>query len=231
MLMWNSGAIVKKDGTPDHQNLLRLMGLGDSSELFEQTQLDENKAKLENKFFEELAQNPQAYQAFMDYSMQKTAAEQINAGLDQAAQMGEMVPPEAYEQVPPVQPGMPGVRDFQDHEVHLYHHNLFRKTSAYDELPPEIQKLIDAHVAEHEQILTAPMMAEMQMAQDQQSQQTQADQEGKEKDHQNAMTQKSADQEHNMAMKQTEHQNAMQKERLKVMGSLAGKAMPTQGGM
>src|SRR5690606_16077676 len=49
MTMWGAGAIVKKDGTPDPAKLLRLMGMGDSTELFEQEMLDTNNAKLENQ--------------------------------------------------------------------------------------------------------------------------------------------------------------------------------------
>lgn len=228
MLMWKSNAIVKKDGMPDHQTLLRLMGLGDSTELFEQTQLDENKAKLENKYFEDMAQNPQAYQEYMNYYTQSQTAEQINAGLDQAAQMGEMVPPDAYEQPPSPAPGMPNVRDFQDHEVHLYAHNLFRKSSAYDELPPEVQKLLDAHVAQHEQMLAAPMMAEMQMMQDQQNQQGAMAQQQTDQQAQAQSAQTQQAHQNQMQLKQTEHQNAMQKERLKVVGNLAGSQMKAQ---
>ncbi|MCQ6289420.1 hypothetical protein NPM03_33425, partial [Bacillus cereus] len=62
MTLWDKGAIVKKDGSPDPQALLKLMGMGDSNELFEMQQLDENKAKMENKQFEQIAQNPEALQ-------------------------------------------------------------------------------------------------------------------------------------------------------------------------
>ena len=57
MTLWDKGAIVKKDGSPDPQALLKLMGMGDSNELFEMQQLDENKAKMENKQFEQLAES------------------------------------------------------------------------------------------------------------------------------------------------------------------------------
>ena len=76
MTLWDKGAIVKKDGSPDPQALLKLMGMGDSNELFEMQQLDENKAKMENKQFEQLAQNPEALQLLQQYTMQEQQFEQ-----------------------------------------------------------------------------------------------------------------------------------------------------------
>ncbi|PEF60926.1 hypothetical protein CON35_28125, partial [Bacillus cereus] len=72
----------------------------------------------------------------------------------------------------------PQVRDFYDHEVHvymLYMHNAFRKSSVYDELPPEVQQLVDDHVRQHMDMLYAPMEAdrEQQMEQEQQMQEEQ----------------------------------------------------------
>ncbi|MFZ7807735.1 hypothetical protein ACO1DK_31025 [Bacillus thuringiensis] len=72
MTLWDKGAIVKKDGSPDPQALLKLMGMGDSNELFEMQQLDENKAKMENKQFEQLAQNPEALQLLQQYHHART---------------------------------------------------------------------------------------------------------------------------------------------------------------
>jgi hypothetical protein len=70
MLMWDKGAIVKKDGTPDPTTLLRMMGMGNSTELFEQHELDENNAKMEDRQFEDMAQDPQAMQMVQEYMMQ-----------------------------------------------------------------------------------------------------------------------------------------------------------------
>lgn len=48
---------------------------------------------------------------------------------------------------------MMDVHDFDNHMVHLSVHNKFRKTAAYEELPPEIQNVIAAHVKVHETMI------------------------------------------------------------------------------
>ncbi|MGQ7173078.1 hypothetical protein ACUOCP_48780, partial [Escherichia sp. R-CC3] len=50
--------------------------MGDSNELFEMQQLDENKAKMENKQFEQIAQNPEVLQLLQQYNMQEQQFEQ-----------------------------------------------------------------------------------------------------------------------------------------------------------
>jgi hypothetical protein len=175
MLMWQNGAIVKKDGTPDVNTFLRMMGMGDSTELFEQYELDENKAKLENRMFEKLAEDPQTLQMLEQYFIEYDAVteEVVAQGLP---------PEETKSFMPPLPKGLPIVRDFYDHEVHLIQHNNFRKTTTYEELPEPIQRFIDMHVAEHEQVLMAPQMQEQQMMQAQQQEQLASQQAGQEKE-------------------------------------------------
>jgi hypothetical protein len=156
MTLWKAGAIVKKDGSPDHETFLRLMGMGDSSELFEMNVLDENKAKLENKQFSDMMENPQALQVYQAYLQQKQIVDQHNQQMEMEAQNQGLAPDAIGElRIPDPEPpkGIPLIRDFQDHQIHLYYHNTFRKSNEYDELPYAIQKLVDAHVAEHEAML------------------------------------------------------------------------------
>lgn len=191
MLMWNSGAIVKKDGTPDPNTLLRMMGMGDSTELFEQHELDENKAKLENRIFGEIANDQQFMQAMKQYQQDMPQYEMFVQ--EQAANGHTPEEIQAAGAVAPTPPPMPGVivRDFQDHEIHIYNHNVFRKSSQYDELPPEAQAAVDAHVAEHEQMLMAPMMEQQQqqMKMQQQQAETTAQEADKNREHQRVMKQ------------------------------------------
>lgn len=213
MLMWNSGAIVKKDGTPDPTTLLRLMGMGDSTELFEQHELDENKAKLENRSFEEIVNDQQFLQSFQQY--------QVEMQQFQIAAQG--MPPEQLQAMgvqQPQAPQVPGVRvrDFQDHDVHIYNHNVFRKSHVYDELPPEVQELVDAHVAEHEQMLMAPMLEQQQ--QQMQMQQQQAEKTAQEAD---------KNREHQRTMKQDEISARMNQEAMKVEASLIAANMKNAG--
>ncbi|WP_374218589.1 hypothetical protein [Bacillus bingmayongensis] len=84
-------------------------------------------------------------------------------------------PMQAGMQLPQLSLETPKVHDFYDHEVHIYIHNAFRKSSLYDELPPEVQQLVDEHVKEHMDALNAPMEADkqQQMEQEQQMQEEQ----------------------------------------------------------
>lgn len=63
-------------------------------------------------------------------------------------------PPTAGEPV-----DIPQARDFEDHEVHIKRHNLFRKSVEYRLLPPPQAGAIDAHVAQHQQFLLAQVQA------------------------------------------------------------------------
>jgi hypothetical protein len=67
--LWKEGAFVDKNGQPDHQTFLRLLGLGDADAIFEETQLDENKAKSENKIIED-ANTPENEKILMQYAAQ-----------------------------------------------------------------------------------------------------------------------------------------------------------------
>ncbi|WP_217597286.1 hypothetical protein [Cohnella sp. GbtcB17] len=184
LLMWDKGAIVKRDGTPDTQALLRLMGMGDSTELFEETALDENNAKMENKQFEDMQQDPQLLAVIEQY------AAQYQSALQQLRQAG--VPPEQWTAaLPKPPPGTPEVWDSDDNEVHLYLHNLFRKTSRYRQMPPPLRMLVDIHYQEHLERLQAPAMAQQQQeaAVAQQQQEAQAAEAAAGREHQTAMKQ------------------------------------------
>jgi hypothetical protein len=160
MTLWNMGAIIDRNGQPDTQTFLRLLGMGDAEAVFEMKQLDENKAKNENKKYQEMAENPKILEALKIYQMQMAEYQAI---IQQGADPMQI--PAPHMPIP-----TPMVRDFQDHDTHVYFHNLFRKSSEYDKLPPEIQQLIDNHVNEHLQMLQAPMQQQAQAQQEQQAQ-------------------------------------------------------------
>lgn len=170
MTLWNMGAIVDRNGQPDHETFLRLLGMGDAEAVYEEKELDENKAKFENKTIIE-NNNPQMLQLLQQY---QANIQQYGATQQQVVMQGgdpNSIPP-------PQSPISLQVRDFHDHETHIYYHNLFRKSAEYDKLPPELQQVIDNHVNEHVQALQAPMMAQQQAQQQQmqEQQQAQADQ-------------------------------------------------------
>lgn len=155
MTLWNSNAIVNEQGMPDADKLLKLMGMGDSKHLYEMDQLDENKAKMESRQYRDMGEQPQLFKMAQMYMAQKAQIEQQNQAMQQAIQ-AEGLPPEAAPRpvaTPPPPPSVPHVRDFQNHAIHVYHHNLFRKSTDYEELPPELQALVDAHIAEHQKFI------------------------------------------------------------------------------
>lgn len=203
MLMWKSNAIVKKDGTPDTAKLLRLMGMGDSTELFEQQQLDENNAKMENKTFEDLAADQQYLAAAKDYIM---AVQQIIATM----KAGQVPPEQVQQALPQPPPGTPQVWDSDDDEVHIAIHNTFRKTSRYRSMPPELRAMVDQHYQEHVQRLEAPMRA--QQAAEEASQQSQS-------------KEAEANRKHQTQMKQMDQQANLQRDMLKAETSMATAAM------
>jgi hypothetical protein len=172
MNLYKMGAIVRKDGEPDVDAFLRLMGMGDSTEIYEQHQLDENRAKMENKLYQKMIEDKQLLQTYMGYEKAKADVEIYNQTIEQESIKAQIpLEPEDFQQ-PPVPPkGIPLVREFQDHEIHIYQHNIFRKSNDYDELPIELQSAIDKHVAEHEQILHAPMMEQQQQQMEMQKEQ------------------------------------------------------------
>lgn len=203
LLMWDKGAIVKKDGTPDPAKLLRLMGMGDSTELFEQDAMDNNNAKLENKTFEDLAEDPEFMALVAEYNQAVQAAQQ---------QMQKMqMPPEQMEQyMPPPLPGVPHLWDSDDDEIHILVHNTFRKSSRYREMPPEMRALVDQHYQEHIDRMNAPMLAQQQAEAAAQAQQGE----------QQAQAQQSQ-----MQMKQMDQQAELQRDTLKAQTQIATEAI------
>lgn len=218
MSLWQAGAIVRKDGTPDPDTFLRMLGMGDSTELFEMHQLDENNAKMENKEFEEAMDNPQLAPILEQYMMQQQAYQMAI----QETQAAGLTPEQFGYQKPQPIPGMPKVWDSDDHEVHIYQHNLFRKSSVYrKQLTPEMQAMVDTHIAEHDQALMAPIIAQQQ--QEQAMMQEQADQQ---KEQQAAQSQE-ADKAHQrqVEMKQMDHTMNMQREQVKANTALQAASM------
>ncbi|KQO18679.1 portal protein [Paenibacillus sp. Leaf72] len=163
MTMWGAGAIIKKDGTPDPAKLLRLMGMGDSTALFEQEALDSNNAKLENKAFEDLQDNVEFMRMLNMYNEQTQIIQQ------QLQQAG--IPHEQWAPyMPPKPPDIPSLWDSDDDEVHIYVHNTFRKSGRYREMPPELRSLVDQHYEEHVSRLNAPLLEKQALAEAQQQQ-------------------------------------------------------------
>ena len=203
MTMWGAGAIVKKDGTPDPAKLLRLMGMGDSTELFEQEAMDSNNAKMENKAFEDLAENAEFMQALAMYNQALQQAQQ------QIQAMG-MPPEQVAEFLPPPPPGIPHLWDSDDDEIHIQIHNTFRKSSRYREMPPEMRALVDRHYQEHVDRMNAPLIDQQQAQEAAQAQEAE---------------QREQDRQSQIQMKQMDQEAALQRDTLKAKTQIAAAAL------
>lgn len=97
----NSGVLNPQT---DRALIIRMLELGITEDLYDENNIDLNKAKTENELWKK-------------------------------------------GNVSPI------VRDFYNHTIHIVEHNKFRKSDDYEQLPPEMQQFINAHVEEHEAFL------------------------------------------------------------------------------
>lgn len=200
MAMWGAGMFNDpKTGMPDVRKIVRMLGESIAVEYFDDNQQDENKALMENRIWQNTAKDEQAVAVLAQYQQEMQMYQQ--QGREMAAQGVDITsiisPPEM-----PIK--MPIVRDFYDHETHIMVHNRFRKTNEYDNLPPEMQSIIDQHVAEHQQFLMAPQIEAQQ--QEQATQQAATETQSAEAD---------KDRQFQAESKQQEHSNKMQQELIK----------------
>lgn len=196
MAMWGAGMFNDpRTGSPDVRKVVRMLGESIAVEYFDDTEQDENKALMEGRAWLNAAKDEQTVAAIAEYQQnmqayQQQAQEMAMQGVDVAA----ILPP------PQMPVKLPIVRDFYDHETHIIVHNRFRKTNEYDEMPPEMQMIIDQHVAEHQQYLMAPQIEAQQ--QQQAEQQAQAEAQAQESDKERQFQAESKQQDHNNKLEQ-----------------------------
>ncbi len=191
-------------GLPDARKVVRMLGESIAVEYFDDTEQDRNKALMENREFLKTFDDEQSVALLMQYQKdlqgyQGVAQQAAAQGID----ISQSIPP------PTVPVKLPIVRDFYDHETHIQVHNRFRKTQEYDELPQELQMLVDQHVAEHEQAIMAPQIAQQQQQQAEQQAQSEAQSQEADKDRQ-----------FQQATKMQDHYNNMERESMKVNAAM-----------
>lgn len=205
MAMWGAGMFTDpRTGQPDVRKVVRMLGESIAVEYFDDTEQDENKALMENRQWLNTFSDESAVEQIMQYQL---TMQQNQQAAEVAGRIG--LPVELPQPQMPVR--LPIVRDFYDHETHIRVHNRFRKSQEYDELPPELQQIIDQHVAEHEQILMAP---QMQAAQQQaEAEQAAAEQQAAQMEMQAAEADK--EREFQRAAKMEDHYMNMEREAMK----------------
>jgi hypothetical protein len=111
---------------------LELLEMGNVASLYERIKIDERQAQRENLRMSTLDEK-----AALQYIDQRAAWEQMG-GAD----------PATGETIMPPKPPYP-VNSFDDHGKHIDTHNRFRKSQAYEQLPPALKSVIDEHVNAH----------------------------------------------------------------------------------
>lgn len=174
MMMYQAGLFNDpRTGAPDTRKVARLLGEGVASDYFDNSEAHENKAKMEERQWTHLFEDEETVQALIEY-MQNMQIYQQNA--QQMAQEGVDIN-QIGIQPPQLPVKLPIVREFYDHEIHLECHNRFRLSDLYDNLPPELQMIVDMHCEEHEQALAQPEIQAQMAQQEQQQQEMQLEQE------------------------------------------------------
>ncbi len=99
-------------------------------------------------------------QPFEDMLIDKRNAERENEKLIDVGHLLAQAGPDA---APMAMQEMPMVREFEDHRVHIETHDKMRKGMEYQQLPPQAQQLIDAHVEGHQKLAAQAMQEQLEL--------------------------------------------------------------------
>jgi hypothetical protein len=101
-----------------------------------------------------IIQDPKVVLKLLEFGDVEGIYDDIDLDTSQAQRENELMKQGQYEEP----------EDFENHEVHIYEHNKFRKTEEYDALPDEIKQLFAQHVAVHQSFLQQQggMMSQLQ---------------------------------------------------------------------
>lgn len=135
--LMNAGHIPSEEG-------LKTLEMGGANKIVEQLRYDERQAQREN------------------IKMKNVSAEQVQQKRMEL-QMLEMQGIYADDMGNPLTDLIVPVNEFDNHEVHIEIHNRYRKSQAYELLPPEAKQQFDAHVQMHKQMLAFSQLEEMLM--------------------------------------------------------------------
>jgi hypothetical protein len=119
---------LMKMGFIDPQKGLEVMDMGGINKLYEQIQVDQRQAQREN------------------LRMSKVEAQMLEQYNMQNAQMLQS-DPTAFDGMNP--PLIVPVNTWDNHKLHIMHHNNYRKSQAFEVLGPEVKALFEAHVQMH----------------------------------------------------------------------------------
>jgi hypothetical protein len=133
-------------GAIDAPTLLKLLEIGGAQKVLDSMSVAEKKAQRENIKMKML--DP----AIVEQANQQWATEALQAGhITQDPNTGEMV--DTTNGLPASPPPVVPVDDFDDHQVHIRTHNMYRMSQEYEVLADPIKKVFETHVEWHQKML------------------------------------------------------------------------------
>ena len=147
---------LMKMGFIDPTKGLEVMEIGGINKIYEQVQVDVRQAQRENLKMAQVTgeilqqheeeqmmkylQSPEGQQAVQNQTLMEGPDGSL-LDIGPALQGGEPMPV-ANELIVPV-------NNWDDHRIHIERHNAYRKSQAFENLPPEAKALFDEHVGGH----------------------------------------------------------------------------------
>jgi hypothetical protein len=101
------------------------------------------------KFPQAMPQNPAVLARMMDLPSSAMFGEMADADVAQAISENHLM---SVGIVPALEDDDPFPQEYDNHAVHIAEHNRLRKSRAYIYAPPEVRRIVDAHIVAHEQL-------------------------------------------------------------------------------
>lgn len=137
--LMNQGHIQSQEG-------LELLEIGGSQQILDKLQVDKRQAQRENVKLKALTED--------DFTLHEMA-------WNMAMQEGHPETIDPVTQMPLPMPPIVTVNTWDNHEVHIETHNLFRRSQAFERCSPEIKAAFEAHVNQHQMALMQNAMMGM----------------------------------------------------------------------
>lgn len=161
---------LMKMGFIDPNKGLEVMEIGGINKIYEQVQVDVRQAQRENLRMAQatvdiLTEHERS--EMMKLEQDPTFVAKMNANLIMQGPDGDLVDISATTQggppIPVEVPLLVPVNTWDDHRLHIEKHNAYRKSQAFENLPPEAKELFEAHVNAHIQAIMVGAQGAMNM--------------------------------------------------------------------
>lgn len=147
---------LMKMGFIDPNKGLEVMEIGGINKIYEQVQIDVRQAQRENLKMAQATQElimQHEQEQFMEFIQTPQGQEAMQNGMLMEGPEGDLIDASPTLQgMPPTPVALPllvPVNNWDDHRTHIERHNAYRKSQAFENLPPEAKSLFDKHVQGH----------------------------------------------------------------------------------